>query len=1309
MPLWTGAAPLQLCFYTAGSANETRNKAASAIFLVVVTANGREFGGYHSFKPVQSTTAQAAEQCAIFGAVMWALNIVSLRNCHPHVAFYFDCFAAGYSAAGWWNSPSSPVAPITRALVLWLEELVGICHWEHTAAHSHIPGNEAADAISKHAWFEDGFTCEIDTIWKLCTFDGKCPWVCEWLLFLERQLHCPTSAPLLIGQDLWYNVRAPFAHEPNPDLQAFHQHILDQGSCHTSWFRVQAATANVLSLFPTDHGSGCYISARAESLLKQFDECSIDVIGFQETRSKAFGHSQHGAFHILSASANSKGHFGVQLWIRSTIQGPHGVMTIAPQHLRIVAHDPRFLIVQFHHGDMQVLFIVAHAPCEDTSDATDRFWQMVNHYIPSHCHGWTTVALVDANARLGNLTSSHVGDHQADVQNHNGQVLHNWLSHNDLYLPQTFETCHRGSASIWTHPKGTSARLDFIALSKDIDRMSTTSWIDDRIDLSIVRADHLCVCAQFWIQGQPRQSKHSVRRKKHDVPSSQSFMWSTNIHDHAAILQSHISAANPKHTTPKCRKPHLQESTWELIQYKKWHHKQAKRVTQTWRLGMLRAIFSAWKDHQAPCQSSTKWQKECCFSIEWHTSQSKSYALQAKKACRQDDITFFEQLAQDTANAIFESPAEVWNAVRPMLPKTRKKRASTLRCAGPTVAERCKHFSDLEAGEFHSFTQALRSCHVSQKHQTEEAPLQVPLCNLPSRPAIERICRSVWKFQGVELAESIGQLLAKMWLTSTEPFQFKGGRLHCLAKHSGSHRVEDTRGIMILDGLGKIYHAYLRRKLMETAVKWRQPLQLGGYAHQQTLYGTHYLRTELKTCSSKGLSTGILFIDLRSAFHTLLRDHLMGPSHAMTEKLHDILSQTGFDVSSIQQEAQQHSAWFQADVPVDVQRALQDAHQSTWFFIEGESQVCVTDRGSRPGSPLADLAFNAVVSHLIHDVQQAVNALPDMMHARSILGMDAPILSWADDIAIPMMATTASQLPHVVAKVTGIVYDACQTRGLSLNFKPGKTEVVCTFRGKDSAAVKRQHLVENLGHLQLTHPDVLLRIVGNYEHLGTQFQQSGSITHEINVRIGKAHSAMQSIKKTILGNRKISVQARIRLVEALIVPVLMHGSGNWPVLNRHTFLKLQRVLMTWFRSIANDGHWSDHQSKDRDFLAQWSIPDLKARLNKARLLYGFQMMQHAPSQIVDFVSAVDGFDDKEWMFALRDAIHWASTIDETLQEGVLVDMTTESVFQWLSMHALHGPQTVRRCLKKHVALEKQMYDIRILHLDLVSIAQRGGV
>ena len=396
-------------------------------------------------------------------------------------------------------------------------------------------------------------------------------------------------------------------------------------------------------------------------------------------------------------------------------------------------------------------------------------------------------------------------------------------------------------------------------------------------------------------------------------------------------------------------------------------------------------------------------------------------------------------------------------------------------------------------------------------------------------------------------------------------------------------------------------------------------------------------------------------------------------------------------------------------VPIDIQRALQDAHISTWFMIEGEKQICITDRGSRPGSPLADLAFNALISHLILEVQHSIDALPQMQLAHSKLGVTTPIFGWVDDLAVPTVATRAHEMTSLLEQVTHIVYHACQKRGLTLNFKPGKTEAICCFKGQGSADLKRALFIDNLGHLPLTDPSVNLRIVGSYEHLGTRCIQSGNISHEVATRIGKASSAYHAVSKSILLNRRISPLARLRLLEALVIPVLLHGSGNWPLLNRRTFVRLQRVLTTWIRSIVNDGHWNEHQSNDNDLFAHWRVLDLKGRLNKGRLLYGFQLLRNAPSPLIDFVTAVDLADNQEWLAATREAIQWVSVLDETLRIGVSQKMTTEQVFQWFSDHAHHGPARVRRCADRHVQLEHQMLQVRLLHQELCDIAKAKGV
>ena len=1089
-----------------------------------------------------------------------------------------------------------------------------------------------------------------------------------------------------------------------------------------AWHHLAVGTANVLTLFPGENSTGRYTSARAESLFAQFDMAGLDIVGLQETRCKQTGHYRYGPFHVLSSAATERGLYGVKLLIRAHLtQGNH---SISHSDLRIQASAPRFLIVSLQTSNLRLLLIVAHAPSQGITETPEDFWAEIDREIPVRCREWTTIAMLDSNARVGSLCTSAVGPHQMEEQNESGAAFHSWLLHNNLFLPQTFESCHTGSAPTWRHPKGTEARLDFVATSKDIAPENVTTSVDDNIDLETLRLDHRCVTARIWCPG-----FHTVKHLSSSTISYSAFeqwespRWDMNVHTHAALLQQQFYASASSKQKCHRRKPHLSDDTWDLIQTKKKHFGLAKAATRVQRLGLLRTLFRAWR-HGEESHDCSAWCRRCDHTIAWNSHVAAGLARKVREATRRDDIRFYEELAATTASTVNDNPVRMWDAVRPMLPKSRKKREASLRCNGPTTSERCRYYANLEAGNFSSYESALHECHAAQKDRQDDAPLELLLRDVPSRAQVERLCRRVrsgkaagldgippefWKDHGVEVAEAVGDLMMKIWMTAAEPFQFKGGRLFSISKRHASRHVEDLRGIMILDGVGKLYHSYLRCKFMETARSWRQPMQLGGYVHQQTLFGTQYLRCLWKHSAAKRLSCSILFLDLKSAFHTLLREHLMGHSASLPEVLIHVLEDAGFDIDLINEAASSHAKPFQDDVPIPVQRVLQDAHVSTWFCIDGEDDICVTTRGSRPGSPLADLAFNAFISHLLRELQGAIYALPIIQEALGVLSSGAPILGWVDDIAIPMLATDAHAMPTLILQITQMVHCACCKRGLLLNFKPGKTEVVCSFRGPGSTSLKQKYFIEQQGHIQLTEPDVLLRMVGSYEHLGTQFSHSGSLVHEINVRIGKACAAHRTILRGILKNRRISVQARCRLLEALVVPVLLHGSGNWPMLNHRTFVKLQNVMVNWIRGITNDGHWLPHQSNNVDLLAAWRIPDLKTRLNKSRLLYGFQLLAHGPQALLDQISAIDHLVSLEWTHAVREAVQWIGSLDEDLSVETPLAMTVEEIFDWFSKHSHHGPARVRRGFLRHKHLERQMYDTRVLHSELREIATTGGV
>eukprot|EP00435_Cladocopium_sp_Y103_P025309 s1433_g6.t1 len=348
-------------------------------------------------------------------------------------------------------------------------------------------------------------------------------------------------------------------------------------------------------------------------------------------------------------------------------------------------------------------------------------------------------------------------------------------------------------------------------------------------------------------------------------------------------------------------------------------------------------------------------------------------SLRVCMAVRRDDNAFFHDLAEDTGRVAAQGFHRIWNAIKPLLPKWRNRRKSNMQCAGPSIDAQASHYCALEGGIMSDYSTLLKTCHVAQALHIDDLPLSVALPQLPSRidvenriqritvgraPGVDTISPDEIRRLGPEISEQLGHLVMKMWLTGSEPFQFKGGLLHSISKKVASTKVENMRGIMLIDVIGKVAQALLRQRFLPSLQSWRHPLQLGGFPKCSTLFATQYLRAFHDRARAQNLPSAVLFVDVKSAFHSMIRQLLLGNDNPIPEHLRQLLHEAGCDPAQIAAECDRTSASFLADVPPRECKLLQDAHQFTWFGLAGTDETFCTSRGSRPGSPLADVAFN---------------------------------------------------------------------------------------------------------------------------------------------------------------------------------------------------------------------------------------------------------------------------------------------------------------------------------------------------------------
>eukprot|EP00435_Cladocopium_sp_Y103_P033831 s1824_g8.t1 len=1323
---WNGAPPTEIHFYTDGSFRPSSNKAAAGVVMIFVTTDGLHFGGFHTAWCWPDPSAPRAETSAVIVALMWALNLATSIDCQAvDFVFHFDSVYAGRVAQGLCMSELNlDLALIARSLALWFEQFLWRApQWLHVKGHSDDPWNDLADTVASQALDANRVTFDIESVVSCCTFDGADLVTQQWLWLFERSLQGRPDAPVLHGLSWRLNTAAPLHSTPDPALHPFLKFHAPSSSPHSAgeFLQLRVATANVLTLYPgQDHASG-YLGARAEDLAHQFHCAGIHCVGLQETRFRGHGHVSFEGFHVLSASASSRGHGGVQFWCAHTLPLPSGSIHIDHSHLRILHGDDPRLLVQLSHPGLRLLFVILHAPCvEDEAHMRD-WWARTTSLIPSGLASWTWITLCDSNGHLGSVTSNMVGDHGAEQESMRGSVFHEWLLQHGLRLPQTFEAAHCGDHNTWSHASGGQGRIDFIGVSDNVPLAWTSSWVATDVDLATVRQDHACVCADVWLESScPSQRQHSEsRRRNADMPT-----WHSDVHTHAALLQAHFRARVPRSPRDHLRKRHLSDGTLCLIKMKKESRQLTQKLRGQWRRHCLACVFAAWRD------PSTQAQRDAIFISDTFLQIAKAeedYRLAALKVCfavREDDQVFYSRLAEETGFIAEQGYHRVWNAIKPVLPKWRHRRKNNMRCHGPALDDQVRHYCVLEGGQEYPYAALLRDCSNMQKKQVHDLPLMVSLAQLPSRlavesrfqhltvnraPGLDGLSPTFLRAYGPDLAEDAFQLALKMWLTGHEPVQFKGGLLHSITKKVQSREVADMRGIMLIDVLGKIMHSLMRQRFLPTLLQWRHPLQLGGFPRCSTMFATQYLRAVHDRAQDLKLSSAVLFIDMKSAFHSMIRQILLGGDQTLPDHLRTILQDSGCDLGEILHVIQEASSAFARDVPLCEQRLLQDAHAFTWFGLTGSSTSFCTSRGSRPGSPLADVAYNALMVHVLAALHRVLCDVPLLQQGLCDLRLPAPPVTWVDDVAVPIIVRDAADLEATVATVAGRTIGVFRRYGLILNLKPRKTEVVIAPRGKGAPQVRHDDLlVTRLGRIPLSELDLTLQCVARYEHLGTIFSAEADMQNEIVHRRTRAIQAHRQVAKPILRNRHLSVQVRLKLFESLVIPVLLHGAGNWKLLSVRQFRSLHAVIMGWQRSILQNGFWTSDQLTDFELQCRWHLPSLSLRLAKARLLYAFHCVRDGPSLLLDFVTAVSHMPGS-WFSALRQGLCWLASMDSAFCDTSLADDSVEHIVSWLHSRALDGPRTVRRLYRRCLLQYHVLGDAFALHAQLRNTLDDGGV
>ena len=414
------------------------------------------------------------------------------------------------------------------------------------------------------------------------------------------------------------------------------------------------------------------------------------------------------------------------------------------------------------------------------------------------------------------------------------------------------------------------------------------------------------------------------------------------------------------------------------------------------------------------------------------------------------------------------------------------------------------------------------------------------------------------------VAKHIAVLTTKVVAHGREPATWRTGRMVPL--HKGKTAKSDPSGyrsIFLNNFTTKIYHSVLRKHLVRAWTSVLTHLQLGGRKGHGCDSAHHLVQSHLVYCQTLKVPGAVLFIDFKSAFYTVLRQGLFSQpfdDSAVLVAMHRIGIHPQ-EVHRLLHNAQSESA-IRNISPHALRALLQDVLNTTCFEVEGLDEVAVTTRGTRPGDPIGDIAFNIMIAALLKDVTERISSteakwegeadtISDFTAPGSLPDMAWAEVAYVDDLAVLMRSTCNSSLVHLAQTATTAVLGAAHDRGLALTIGDGKTELLWTLHGHGKKAImtdiaQKQGLwVEGC---QTSTEAVKIPVVMTYKHLGTWVQNDAKPLRAIRARIAAARQAWGPLIKPFLSKRGILLSTKLQVFESLVLSRFLFNAHTWGLL-----------------------------------------------------------------------------------------------------------------------------------------------------------------
>ena len=828
--------------------------------------------------------ALTAELLALCWSMCWAAQ--HLLHLSAPVCFRYDALGAGqgtFGAArpvrGATPEHYAPLAQFAVALRQYLNARRAVSH-AHVPGHRGHVGNELCDALAKLARRA-----------VISAYDRCLPeWPGLWAAHpLANWAWSTVPGQVDVPRLFCFEAEVALAQKRGPNVvkaPAYGQHNVHCPVGDAS-FCLSCVSLNVLTLrdktakLPAAH-VGLRLMGRKDLLKATLANAQPLFLGLQETRLPESEVQADPDYLIYNSASTERGMGGCSLWIAKHVPlcriGTDDTY-IKHQDVTVVSTSPRHLTVHVQTSRLRMQLQVLHAPSTTSFpvDVVRAFWDDRAREMLHRPDGTDYIVLCDANSRLGDTLTEHVGDCGAEAEGAAGALFHEFLAKIDAIAPSTWPQWHQGPHATWFSPFDTQSRIDYVLIPRHWSTADITSRTMPDVELMQLRDDHVpvhLVCR--FSRRLPGRSYSSVKKQvvrpvspvekvcasrelTRSVPVT---LWGTAVDEHYSTLVAawtHVGHSFAPGDERAPRQPYLTRATLDIVDERHTLCASLKVLKAETTRRLMLIIFAAllvntaqgtFGPHQLVVADAWLREMDEIEAITLANFRRSTRALRRAVAC--DRTAYLGELTNEVARGSIGDPKSLYKVLRRAFPASRPAKRQhiaplpMLKLADGSMAQSTEdrasawrsHFAAQEAGEIaddQAYSDAFLRVHVT--------PWELDMRLLPTLAAVEQhiLSAKVSKAVGPDgisaellrldvpiTARQLLPVFLKSCLKVQEPVVFRGGDLCCLAKKAGQVMTcEAYRSILVSSVPGKIYHRCLREAVKPLLLGSQPPFQAG--------------------------------------------------------------------------------------------------------------------------------------------------------------------------------------------------------------------------------------------------------------------------------------------------------------------------------------------------------------------------------------------------------------------------------------------------------------------------------------------------